>query len=39
MATYSGQNYGAGKPRRVLDGVKVSIGVLFAYSALMFVVL
>ena len=32
MATYGGQNYGAGKPERVWQGVKVSSAMMFAYA-------
>ncbi len=35
MATYAGQNYGAGLPRRVLDGVKKSVGIMLVYCVLM----
>lgn len=31
MATYSGQNYGAGKPERVKQGVKVAILMMLVY--------
>lgn len=39
MATYSGQNYGAGKPRRVWAGVKASTGMMLAYWVFTFCVL
>jgi putative MATE family efflux protein len=39
MATYTGQNYGAGKPERILQGVKASAVMMLIYCALMFVVL
>lgn len=39
MATYAGQNYGAGKPRRILDGVKASLRMMLAYTVLTFIVL
>lgn len=32
MATYGGQNYGAGKPERVWQGVKVSSVMMFVYA-------
>lgn len=31
MATYSGQNYGAGKPERIWQGVKSAIKMVFVY--------
>ena len=34
MATYSGQNYGAGKPRRILEGIKASVFIMLLYTAL-----
>lgn len=39
MATYSGQNYGAGKPERVWAGVKASTLLMLIYSAFSFVML
>lgn len=39
MATYSGQNYGAGKPERVWLGIKASILMMLIYTALTFVLL
>lgn len=39
MATYSGQNYGAGKPERVWQGVKSSALMMMIYWAFTFVVL
>ena len=33
MATYCGQNYGAGKPERILRGIKISAGMMLAYAA------
>lgn len=39
MTTYCSQNIGAGKPQRVLQGVRDSLGILFVYSAVMFIVL
>lgn len=39
MATYSGQNYGAGKPRRIWQGIKASSLMMVIYCAFMFVVL
>lgn len=35
MATYAGQNYGAGLPVRVWQGVKSSTAIMIAYSAVM----
>lgn len=35
MATYAGQNYGAGLPRRVLDGVLASGKIMLVYSLAM----
>ena len=32
MATYGGQNYGAGKPGRIWQGVKVSSAMMFSYA-------
>jgi len=39
MATYSGQNYGAGKPERIWQGIKASSLLMVSYSAIMFVIL
>lgn len=39
MATYSGQNYGAGKPKRIWQGIKASVLMMTIYSAFMFGVL
>lgn len=39
MATYAGQNYGAGKPERVLQGVKTALGLMMCYALFTFVVL
>ena len=39
MATYSGQNYGAGKPERIWTGIKVSSLMMIIYAAFTFVVL
>lgn len=39
MATYCGQNYGAGKPERIWQGVKVSSVMMLTYAVSMFVVL
>ncbi|MGM9759593.1 MAG: MATE family efflux transporter [Parabacteroides sp.] len=39
MATYCGQNYGAGKPERILQGVKVSAWMFLAYAACTFLIL
>lgn len=36
MATYSGQNYGAGKPKRILQGIKASSLMMVVYCAFMF---
>lgn len=33
MATYAGQNYGAGKPRRVWEGVKAAALIMICYCA------
>lgn len=33
MATYCGQNYGAGRVDRIKQGIKVSIGMMLCYSA------
>mgnify|MGYP006874965029 CR=1 FL=1 len=39
MATYTGQNYGAGKPERIWMGVKVSALMMIIYWAFTFCVL
>ena len=39
MATYSGQNYGAGIPRRILEGIKASVFIMLLYTALTFIIL
>lgn len=39
MATYSGQNYGAGKTKRVWQGVKASSLMMLVYCAFIFTVL
>lgn len=39
MATFSGQNYGAGKPERVWLGIKASMLMMLIYAASMFCVL
>lgn len=39
MATYAGQNYGAGRPERIWAGVKASAGMMLAYWAFTFAVL
>lgn len=39
MATYTGQNYGAGKPKRIWQGIKVSALMMLVYAALTFVIL
>ncbi len=39
MATYSGQNYGAGKPRRILEGIKASVFIMLLYTGLTFIIL
>lgn len=39
MATYSGQNYGAGKPERILQGVKVSTMMMLVYAGITFAIL
>ena len=39
MATYSGQNYGAGKPERIWSGVKASALMMIIYWAFTFCVL
>ncbi|WP_301869026.1 MATE family efflux transporter [Bacteroides caecimuris] len=39
MATYSGQNYGAGKPQRILEGIKSSVWIMLLYTVLTFIIL
>ncbi len=39
MATYCGQNYGAGKPDRILRGIKISVSMMLAYAAATWVIL
>lgn len=39
MATYSGQNYGAGKPERIWLGIKASCLMMLIYVAITFVIL
>lgn len=39
MATYTGQNYGAGKPERIWQGIKSSIWMMLIYAAFTFIVL
>lgn len=39
MATYCGQNYGAGKPQRILMGVKAAALMMIIYTAAMFAIL
>ena len=39
MATYSGQNYGAGKPERIWLGIKASALMMIVYAAFTFVLL
>ena len=39
MATYCGQNYGAGKPKRIWQGIKASGVMMLIYALLTFVVL
>ncbi len=39
MATYCGQNYGAGKPLRILAGVRVSVVLMLCYSLFTFALL
>ncbi|MCR5739895.1 MAG: MATE family efflux transporter [Lachnospiraceae bacterium] len=38
MATYSGQNYGAGKTDRIREGLKVTLGISFSYSVICMIV-
>lgn len=39
MATFSGQNYGAGRPERVWQGIKASTGIMLLYAVFTFVLL
>lgn len=39
MATYCGQNYGAGKPGRIWQGIKASSLMMIIYAAITFVIL
>ena len=39
MATYTGQNYGAGKPERIWLGIKASVLMMIIYAAFTFVLL
>lgn len=39
MATYCGQNYGAGKPERILQGIKVSAIMMSVYALLTWIIL
>ncbi len=39
MATYSGQNFGAGNPRRILQGVKASLLVMIIYWSFAFILI
>lgn len=39
MATYSGQNYGAGKPKRILEGIKASTLIMLIYATITFIIL
>lgn len=39
MATYCGQNYGAGKPSRIWQGIKASSLMMIIYAAITFVIL
>ncbi len=39
MATYTGQNYGAGKPVRIWEGIKASTWMMLGYCAVVFVIL
>lgn len=39
MATYCGQNYGAGRPDRIWQGIKVSVKMMVTYAAFTWVVL
>jgi len=39
MATYCGQNYGAGKPERIWKGIKVAGGLMLVYAIFTFLIL
>jgi putative MATE family efflux protein len=39
MATFSGQNYGAGKPERIWSGIKASTLMMVIYTAVIFLIL
>jgi len=39
MATYTGQNYGAGKPERIWQGIKSSTWMMLIYAVFTFIVL
>lgn len=39
MATYCGQNYGAGKPKRIWEGIKASTFMMLIYAVLTFIIL
>lgn len=39
MATYCGQNYGAGKPRRIWEGIKASGVLMLIYAVATFIIL
>lgn len=39
MATYCGQNYGSGKPRRIWEGIKASGCMMMVYSVATFIIL
>lgn len=39
MATYTGQNYGAGKPKRIIGGIKTSAWMVLVYAIFTFIVL
>lgn len=39
MATYCGQNYGAGRPERIWQGIRVSVLMMLAYAAVTWVIL
>ena len=39
MATFCGQNYGAGKPERIWQGVKVAVGLMSVYVVMVNLVL
>jgi Na+-driven multidrug efflux pump len=39
MATFCGQNYGAGKPERILHGIKDTFIIMVSYAALTFAII